>query len=45
MKRCCDGSTRIEEDRTTPRFAVRCARCGGLLALSEGPREEVYADL
>jgi len=45
MKRCPHAVTRIEEGRTSPRFAVRCVRCGATLALSEGPREEVYADL
>lgn len=43
MKRCCDGSTRIEPTRDG--HAVRCRPCGAVLALVEGPRDEVYADL
>jgi hypothetical protein len=44
VKRCCSGSTRLQPNGENS-HAVLCAECDTVLAVVDGPRDEVYADL
>lgn len=49
MKRCHLGETYVQPNGRTsrglPSWAVLCIVCDRCLAVVDGPREEVYADL
>lgn len=49
MRRCCTGDTYVLPNGSTrrggPSWAVLCLDCDRCLAVVDGPREEVYADL
>ncbi len=50
MKRCCEGDTFVQDNGYDPKtreksWAVVCVDCGRVLAVVDGPREEVYSDL
>lgn len=42
---CCDRQIVVVGPDELGRYAVECARCHRLLVVSDGPREEVFADL
>lgn len=42
--RCCHGET-VCQPNGTASWAVLCADCDRVLAVVDGPRDEVYADL
>ncbi len=44
MKRCCSGSTVVQQNGPNS-HAVLCADCDRCLAVVDGPRDEVFADL
>lgn len=45
MRRCCQGQAYVESWPGQELHRVRCTSCDRVLALVEGPREEVFADL
>lgn len=46
MKRCCDGETYAQPNPgSRESWAVLCLDCDRCLAVVDGPREEIYADL
>lgn len=45
MKFCCRGLTRITSYALGHAHDVECVDCGRVLAVVDGPREEVFADL
>lgn len=46
MIRCCSGDTQVVANGASQSsWAVLCADCDTCLAVVDGPREEVYADL
>jgi hypothetical protein len=44
MMRCHDGSTYVQTSGRGDHL-VKCASCNRLLAIVDGPRDEVFADL
>lgn len=53
LVRCCAGESYVRENGMNktaegawvPSWAVQCADCYRVLAVVDGPRQEVYADL
>lgn len=43
MKRCCSGATFVIAN--VGQWFVHCLDCEAVLAVTDGPRSEVYADL
>lgn len=43
--RCCEGRKAVAGPDPLDRWAIQCADCGRILAVVDGPRDEVFADL